>query len=112
MENIGWTDRTRNEEVLQIVKEERHVVHKIQGRKASSTGHIMRRRDFLNHIIEGKIEGSMEVTGRRGRRRTWLLCDLNETRGHWKLKEETLDRPVWRICFGRGYGSVVRQATE
>jgi hypothetical protein len=28
------------------------------------------------------------------------------------LKEEALDRTLWRIRFGRGYGPVVRQATE
>ena len=112
MENIGWTDRKGNEEVLQIVKEERYVIHTIQGRKASSTGHIMRRRGLLNHINEGKIEGRIEVTGRRGRRLTWLLYDLNEKRGHWKLKDETLERPFWRICFERGYGCFVCQATE
>jgi hypothetical protein len=33
MENISWTDHMRNEEVLQIFKEERHVIHAIKGRK-------------------------------------------------------------------------------
>jgi hypothetical protein len=28
------------------------------------------------------------------------------------LKEEALDRTLWRTRFGRGYGPVVRQATE
>jgi len=28
------------------------------------------------------------------------------------LKEETLDRSLWRIGFGRGYGPVLRQTTE
>jgi len=30
--------------------------------------------------------------------------------GHWKLKEETLGRTLWRIRFGRVYGPVERQA--
>jgi hypothetical protein len=30
--------------------------------------HIMRRNCLLKHVIEGKIEGRIEVTGRRGRR--------------------------------------------
>jgi hypothetical protein len=29
-------------------------------------------------------------------------------RGYWKLKEEALDRTVWRTGFGRGYGPVVK----
>jgi len=99
MENISWTDRTRNEEVLRIVKGERNIVYAIKRRKAMSTGHILRRKGLLNHIMEGKTEGRIEVTGRRGRRRKWLLDDFNERRGHWKLKEETLDRSVCRTCF-------------
>jgi hypothetical protein len=51
------------------------------------------------------------MTGRRGRRRKQLLDDLKEKRRYWKLKEEALDRTLWRTRFGRGYGPVVRQAT-
>jgi hypothetical protein len=63
-------------------------------------------------VIEGKLEGRIEITGRRGRRRKQLLDDLNETRGYWKLKEEALDHTMWRTSFGRGYGPVVRQTAE
>jgi hypothetical protein len=63
-------------------------------------------------VIEEKIEGRIEVTGRRGRRRKQLLDDLKEKRGYHKLKEEALDRTLWRTRFGRGYGPVVRQITE
>jgi len=63
----------RNEEVLQIVNEERYVIHTIEARKVSSSGHILRGRGLLNYIIEGKIEKRIEVTGRQGRRRKWLL---------------------------------------
>ena len=33
---------------------------------------------FLKHIIEGKIEEEVEVTGRRGIRRKLVLFDLKE----------------------------------
>jgi hypothetical protein len=46
---------------------------------------------------------------RRRRRRKQLLDGLTETRGYRKLKEEALDRTVWRTRFGRGYGPVARQ---
>jgi hypothetical protein len=46
--------------------------------------------------------------GIRGRRRKQPLDDLKETRRHWKLKEEVLDRTVWRTGCGRGCGPVVR----
>jgi hypothetical protein len=63
-------------------------------------------------VIEGKLEGRIEMTGRRGRRRKQLLDDLKEKRIYWKLKEEALDRTVRRTRFGRGYGTVVRRTTE
>jgi hypothetical protein len=63
-------------------------------------------------VIEGKLEGRIEMTGRRGRRRKQLLDGLKEKRRYWKLKEEALDRSLWRTGFGRGYGPVVRQTAE
>jgi hypothetical protein len=69
-------------------------------------------RGLLKHVIEGKLEGRIEMTGIRGRRRKQLLDDLKEKRRYWKLKEEAVDRTVWRTRFGRGYGPVVRQTTE
>jgi hypothetical protein len=63
-------------------------------------------------MFEGKLEGKMEMTGRRGRRRKQLLYDLKEKRRYWKLKEEALDCTLWRTGFGRGYGPLVRQTTE
>ena len=52
------------------------------------------------------------MTGRRGRRRKKLLDDLKEMRGYSHLKEEALDRSVWRARFGKGFGPVVRQTTK
>jgi hypothetical protein len=63
-------------------------------------------------VIEGKLEGRIEITGRRGTRRKQLLDDLKEKRRYWKLKEEALDLTLWRTRFGRGYGPVVRQTAE
>ena len=54
----------------------------------------------------------MEVARRRGRRRKKLLDDLNDRRGYSHLKEEALDRTMWRHRFGGGFGPVVRHNTE
>ena len=35
-----------------------------------------------------------------------------ERRGYSHLKEEALDRTMWRARFGRGFGPVVRQTTK
>jgi hypothetical protein len=102
----------RKGEVLHRVKEERNIVHSIKRRKANWIGHILRRNCLLKHVIEGKLEGRIEMTGRRGRGRKQLLDGLKEKGRYWKLKEEALDRTVWRTRFGRGYGPVVRQTAE
>jgi hypothetical protein len=52
------------------------------------------------------------VTGRQGRRRRKLLDDLKESRGYSHLKEEALERTMWRAGFRRGCGPVVRQTTK
>ena len=72
----------------------------------------MRRNCLLKQVIEGKIKGEIEVTGRRGRRRRKLLDDLKERRGYSHLKEEDLGRTIWRARCGRGFGPVVIQTTK
>ena len=67
---------------------------------------------ILQRVIKGKIKGGIEVTGRRGSKRRKLLGDLTERRGYSHLKEEALDRTIWRARFGRGFGPVVRQTTK
>jgi len=111
MEKISWTDLVRNEDVLRRVKEQRSILHEIRKRKANWIGRILRRNCLLQRVIEGKIKGGREVTGRRGRRRRKLLDDLKERREYSHLKEEALDRTMWRAHFERGFGPVVRQTT-
>jgi hypothetical protein len=52
------------------------------------------------------------VTKRRRRGRRKLLDDLKKYRGYSHLKEEALDRTIWRARFGRGFGPVVRQTAR
>jgi hypothetical protein len=99
----------RNEEVLLRVNEQRNILHEIRKWKANWTGHILCRNCLLEQVIGRKIKGVMEVTRKLGRRRKKLLDDLKNRRGYCHLKEEALDRTVWRNRFGRGYGPVVSQ---
>ena len=112
MEKISWTDHVRNEEVLLRVKEQRNILREISTRKANWIGQILRRDCLLQRVIDGKIKGGIEVTGRRARRRRKLLDDLKEWSGYSHLKEEALDRTMWRARFGRGVGPVVRHTTK
>ena len=57
MVKISWTDRVRNE-VLHRAKE-RNIIHIIKRRNANWIG------CFLEHIIEGKIEGRSDRKTRK-----------------------------------------------
>jgi len=109
---IRLTDHVRNADVLLRVKEQRNILHEILKRKAKWFGHILRRNCLLQRVIEGTVQGGIEMTGRKGRRRRKLLDDLKERRGYYHLKEEASDRTMWRARFGRFFRPVVRQTNE
>jgi hypothetical protein len=69
---------------------------------------MLRRNCLLKHVIEGKIEGRVEIKGRRGRRRKQLLDELKEKRRYWKLKalDRSVENSLWkglRTCRKTGY---------
>jgi hypothetical protein len=62
MEKISWTDRVRNEKVLQESRPEiTYLVHTINRRKANWIGHTLRKNCLLKHVSEGKTEERIEV---------------------------------------------------
>jgi len=69
---------------------------------------IWRKNCLLKRVIERKIEGKVEVTGIRGRRRKQLVDGLKENRRCCKLKDEALNLTLWWNRFGRGYRPLVR----
>ena len=64
MEKISWTGRVKNDKVLYGIKKERNSLQTIKRRKANWIGHILRRNCLLKHVIEGRIEGRIDVTER------------------------------------------------
>jgi len=55
---------------------------------ANWNSHTLRRIYLLKRVIEGKIKGRIEVTGKRGKRCKQLLDDLGKRQhtGNWKRK--------------------------
>jgi len=53
--------------------------------------HVLRRNCLLKGVIEGNIEGRIEVTGRSARKRKQLQSDLREKRRYCQFKEEAID---------------------
>lgn len=95
MEEIKWTYKTRNEEVLRRVKEKQNILKAIRKRKASWLGQILRRDCLQKPVIEGKIIGMRGG----GRRRFGMLTDLMRGRTYARMKEDTQDRNTWRAQF-------------
>jgi len=78
--------------VLYRAEEERNILPKTDTRTATWIGHILCRNRLLKHAIEGKTEGRIEVTERRGkegssywttlRKETILAIEKENTRSH------------------------------
>jgi hypothetical protein len=64
MERTSQTDCVRNEEALHRVKEDRRIMRTTNRRKANWIGHILRSNSLSKHVVEGKVEGRIEVMGR------------------------------------------------
>ena len=75
-------------EVLQRIMEERNILRKIKRRKANWIGNTWRRNCLLEHVMDGKMEGRIEVTKRRGRRGKQLLDHLKEREDTGRLKRK------------------------
>ena len=57
----------RNEAVLQTDKTDRNILQTIKRKNANWIGHVFRN-CFLQHAITGKVEGHIEVMGKRAKR--------------------------------------------
>jgi hypothetical protein len=66
---------------------------------------------FYNGLLKERYRGDRSDR-KQGRRRRKLLDDLKERTGYCHLKEEALDRTMWRAGFERGFGPVVRQTAK
>jgi hypothetical protein len=64
MEMISWTNHVRNDGVLLTVKEERNILHAIKIERLTGFGHIFRRNCLLKHVMEGRLDGRVEITGK------------------------------------------------
>jgi hypothetical protein len=59
------------------VDEERNILHTVQRKKANWIGQILQMNCVVKHVIEGQIEGRIEVTERRRRRCKQLLDGID-----------------------------------
>jgi len=96
----------RNEELLLRVKE-RKLLHKTERRNANWICHILRRNCLITRVVEGKMEGRLDVMGWRGRRRDHLLDYLKEKMGRGSTRSRYVTNSVRKkqwICRKTDYG--------
>ncbi|KAJ4430062.1 hypothetical protein ANN_22271 [Periplaneta americana] len=72
LERVKWTDRIRNEAVLERMDEERMMLKLTRKRKRNWLGHWLRRNCLLKDALEG-MENGRRV---RGRRRYQMIDDI------------------------------------
>ena len=82
--------------MLRRFEEKRNVLRTVQETEGRLTELV------TSCLIKILIEGNVEGTGRQGRGSKQLLDGSKERSIYWKLKEEALDRTVWRTGYGRG----------
>jgi hypothetical protein len=88
----SWDHHMRNQEASHEVNVKGNIVLTATRRKANWIGHILHGNCLQKRVIEGKVEGRVEVKARRGRKREQPPDDLKDTRRYWQLKGQTLDR--------------------
>ena len=79
MEKTSSSYRAKNK---YYTESRRNILHTIKRRVANWIVHILRGNCVPKHVIEGKLEGQIEVTGRRRIRRKKLLDVFKEKRGY------------------------------
>ena len=91
MGKVKWSDRKTNEEVLQMVSEERSLLSKILSRKKNWIGHVLRGEGLLRDVMEGRMEGKRG----RGRKRKGMLEELMKP-DYVQMKRHAQNRGEWK----------------
>jgi len=81
-----------NEEILNMVQEDRKILNTIWWHKHKWMGHVLQHDGLLRDVLEERTLGKRT----RGRRKTQLIDDLLEMNNYTDLKKAAEDRNVWR----------------
>ena len=106
MQKVRWSERKTNEEVLEMIDEQRSLMDRIIRSKKKWIGHIVRGDGLLKEVIEGRMVGKRP----RGRKRIGFL-NLIKKGTYGEMKRMAEDRNVWRSWMPE-LGTVARQNTN
>lgn len=99
---MSWTERKRNDAILQEIDEERNIITAIMKRKVELIGHLLRHKDFFIKVLVGTIVGNRQ----RGRPRSSYFNDINKRMGfnsYQHLKNTARDREDWLLRQGLAF---------
>ncbi|KAJ4438698.1 hypothetical protein ANN_14645 [Periplaneta americana] len=91
MGRVKWTDRIRNEAVLERVGEERMMLKLIRKRKRNWLGHWLR----INCLVKDALEGMVNGRRVRGRRRYQIIDEIKISGSYAETKRKTENRKDW-----------------
>ena len=93
MERVKWTDKIKNEVVLERVEEGRIMLELIKKRKRNWLGHCLRRDCLLKDDLEGMVNQKKV----RGRRRYQMIDYIMINGLYEDTKKKAEKRVEWRM---------------
>lgn len=94
MLKLSWTEKVKNEEVLQRMNEKRKLINILKDRKLKYFGHLIRLNNIYRTLLEGYIDGKRG----RGRPRMSWYDNIKEWTGmrYERATRTAMDRDKWR----------------
>ncbi|KAJ4447252.1 hypothetical protein ANN_09256 [Periplaneta americana] len=93
VERKKWTDRIRNEAVLERVGKERMILKMMRKRKRNCLSHWLRRNCLLEDALEGMVNGRRV----RGRIKYQMIDDIKVYESYEETKRKAENRKDWRM---------------
>ena len=96
MLKLSWTEKVKNEEVLQRMNEKRKLINILKERKLKYFGHLIRLNSIYRTLLEGNIDGKRG----RGRPRMSWYDNIKEWNGmrYERATRIAMDRDKWRAA--------------
>ena len=94
--NVSWTERVRNERILERMGTERELLTTIRRRQLQFLGHVLRLEGLEHLCLTGRIEGVRA----RGRQREKFMDGIRRVTGEVKTAPELIqmarERNLWK----------------
>jgi len=90
---ISWTEHRSNQEVLDMVDENRSLMNTIRQKQKNWFCHVLRSESLLHTVLEGRMEGSRTSGRHSDTMIDWMKSNDVE---YEHIKKTACDREDWR----------------